>query len=76
MTPQSEQQQMMDAGFEWDPSHQGYPRWTHMKLGTTALRQPYMSDKQWDEHRAKKIEEARSADQLSADRSSDNQSEK
>lgn len=46
------------AGFIWDPSHQGYARWTHRKTGVTALRQPYMTDAQWEEHKIKKIEEA------------------
>lgn len=67
MTLQSEQQQMMDAGFEWDPSYQGYPRWTHSKTGTTVLRQLYMSNQQWDEHRAKKIAEVQSADNQTGD---------
>jgi len=50
--------EMNAAGFTWDPSHQGYARWTHMTAGVTALRQPYMSDQQWDEHQQKKIAEA------------------
>lgn len=49
---------MRAAGFMWDPSHQGYPRWTHTKTGVTALRQPYMTDQQWVEHKQKKVEEA------------------
>ena len=57
MTQQEETAQMKAAGFEWDPSWQGYPRWTHGKVGTTALRQPYMTDQQWDAHRAAKIAE-------------------
>lgn len=49
---------MNKAGFEWDPSHQGYARWTHAKTGVTALRQPYMSDQQWEAHKRQKAQEA------------------
>lgn len=50
---------MKAAGFEWDPSHQGYPRWTHTKTGITALRQPYMTDQQWEAHKRVKVAEAK-----------------
>jgi hypothetical protein len=58
---EDEQQQMNAAGFQWDPAHRlsgTFARWTHTKKGTTALRQPYMTDEQWDAHRAEKIEES------------------
>jgi hypothetical protein len=56
--PTSETIDMEAAGFIWDPSHQGYARWTHTKSGVTALRQPLMSDQQWEEHKLQKIAEA------------------
>ncbi|MDR5726276.1 MAG: hypothetical protein RB191_02285 [Terriglobia bacterium] len=57
-TGQVSSEQMRAAGFEWDPSHQGYARWTHMGTGVTALRQPYMDEKEWAAHQRAKIEEA------------------
>ena len=49
---------MMSAGFQWDPPWNGYPRWTHFATGVTALRQPYMTEQQWQEHKEKKVLEA------------------
>lgn len=54
----AETAQMEAAGFEWDPAR-GYARWTHMKVGVTALRELWMTrDVDWDKHRARKILEA------------------
>lgn len=53
MTP--EQQTMKAAGFTYDTTGSGLPRWTHKPTSTTAVRQPYMTDEQWAEHRANKI---------------------
>jgi hypothetical protein len=39
---------LKDVGFTWDPTWQGYERWTHLERGITCLRQPYMSDAQWE----------------------------
>lgn len=61
MNSAEEHAQMEAAGFQWDPAHRlsgTYARWTHTKKGTTALRQPFMTDEQWDEHRAQKILES------------------
>lgn len=57
-TFEQETARMQQAGFIWDPSHQGYARWTHTPTGVTALRQPYMTDQQWNEHKGKKCVEA------------------
>jgi hypothetical protein len=39
---------MRAAGFSWDPTFSGYERWTHFKKCITCLRQPYMTDQQWE----------------------------
>ena len=56
-----ERGQMDAAGFTWDPTEPwagAYPRWTHFDKNITALRQPYMTDQQWESQKATKIEEA------------------
>lgn len=57
-TPAEEKQRMEAAGFKDDPPWQGYNRWTHVGTGITALRQPYMTDQQWQMHKEEKIREA------------------
>lgn len=55
----NETEQMEAAGFEYDPTwYSGRRRWTHTTTGTTALRQPYMDDAQWEAHKLEKIAEA------------------
>jgi hypothetical protein len=49
---------MKAAGFEWDPTFSGHERWTHFPKEITCLRQPFMTDAQWEQHKAEKIEEA------------------
>jgi hypothetical protein len=39
---------MVPRGFEWDPTGWGTSRWTHFELEITCLRQPYMSDLEWE----------------------------
>jgi activating signal cointegrator 1 len=46
---------MKQAGFAWDPSGQGYARWSHFGLSITALRQPYMNDLQWNQEKCAKV---------------------
>lgn len=58
MTFEDEKKQMEAAGFEYDPTWSGRLRWTHTTTGTTALRQPYMDEAQWEAHRLKKIEQS------------------
>lgn len=58
MDRQTENDQMRAAGFVFDPTHQGYTRWTHERRGITCLRQPYMTDAQWEREMAAKIAEA------------------
>ena len=49
---------MLQAGFHWDPIC-GRARWTHARTGITALRQPYMTEVQWREHKVAKLRAAR-----------------
>jgi len=61
MNSVDERKQMTAAGFEWDPAQglaRDYVRWSHFRKGVTALRQPYMSDEQWEQHKVEKIAEA------------------
>jgi len=39
---------MKQAGFTWDPTGMGHARWTHFALDITCLRQPYMTEEQWE----------------------------
>lgn len=39
---------MKQAGFTWDPTGLGRDRWTHFALEITCLRQPYMTEAQWE----------------------------
>jgi len=39
--------EMIAAGFLWDPTHSGLSRWTHCRLPITAIKQPFMSDARW-----------------------------
>lgn len=39
---------MRQSGFHWDPTGMGQARWTHFVLGITCLRQPFMSEDQWE----------------------------
>ncbi len=57
-TPAQEKKRMQAAGFKWDPAHNGYPRWTHFSTSVTALRQPYMTEQQWQIHKEEKVLEA------------------
>lgn len=58
MDRQTENDQMRAAGFVFDPTHQGYTRWTHFEKCITALRAPYMTDAQWEREIQAKIAEA------------------
>jgi hypothetical protein len=57
MDRQTENDQMRAAGFVFDPTWQGYTRWTHDTKGITCLRSPYMTDAQWEQRMAEKIAE-------------------
>jgi hypothetical protein len=54
----AETAQMEAAGFKWDPSPNGYARWTHAKVDTVALYEPWMRAVDWERRRAQKIAEA------------------
>lgn len=47
---------MKQAGFTWDPTLTGHDRWTHFVLDITCLRQPYMTDQQWEAEQSRCIE--------------------
>jgi hypothetical protein len=51
---------MEAGGFQWDPSSNGYARWTCTKNGVqiTSLRQPWMNDADWRAHCQQKLAEA------------------
>jgi len=54
----AERQQMEKAGFNYDETGNGRVRWTHERLGLTALREDWMRERDWDRRRAEKIAEA------------------
>lgn len=39
---------MKQEGFTWDPTGLGRERWTHFATEVTCLREPYMTDEQWE----------------------------
>lgn len=55
---QSEQQVMQAAGFEWDPTDDGYPRWTFRAKDIFCVRPPHVNDQEWEERKKRKIFEA------------------
>lgn len=62
MSKKGSQEWLIKIGFEADHADRlsgTFERWTHKRTGTTALRQPYMNDAQWLEHKIAKGEEAK-----------------
>lgn len=55
--------EMKASGFVWDPTWQGQERWTHLKLCITCLRQPYMSDLQWEAAKRDAVAKAHVSDE-------------
>lgn len=39
---------MKSRGFIWNPTAFGRDRWTNVELDITCLRQPYMTERQWE----------------------------
>lgn len=60
--PSAEERHQMEAtGFTWDPTEPwdgAYPRWTHFDKNISATRMPYMTDQQWEQHKAERIQQA------------------
>ncbi len=56
--------EMKAFGFIWDPTWQGYERWTHLQLCITCLRQPYMTDQQWETAKREAVTQAHKSDDL------------
>lgn len=38
---------MQSAGFEWDPTERGYPRWIHRAKDVYCVRGPNLTDEGW-----------------------------
>lgn len=49
---------MQAAGFEWDPTDAGYPRWTYRSKDIFCVRPPHVNDQEWEERKRRGIFEA------------------
>lgn len=55
----TENQMMQAAGFEWEPTDTGYPRWAYRSKDIYCVRSPHITDQEWEERKAKSISQAR-----------------
>lgn len=53
-----ESETMQAAGFEWEPTDAGYPRWTYRSKDIFCVRAPHVTDQQWEERKRRGIFEA------------------
>lgn len=53
-----EQATMRGAGFEWEPTDAGYPRWTYRSKDIWCVRPPHVNDQEWEERKTRKVFEA------------------
>lgn len=49
---------MQAAGFEWEPTDAGYPRWTYRSKDIFCVKGPHVTDEQWEERKKRGIVEA------------------
>lgn len=55
---QAEREIMMAAGFKWEPTDAGYPRWTYRSKDIWCVRRPDMTEQQWNERKERVLVEA------------------
>lgn len=51
----TEDQMMQAAGFEWEPTDAGYPRWTFRSKDIFCVRSPHVNDQEWEERKKKMV---------------------
>jgi hypothetical protein len=54
-----EQQTMRAAGFEWEPTDAGYPRWTYRSKDIWCVRSPHVTDEEWEQRKQKHIAQSK-----------------
>lgn len=55
----TEQQMMQEAGFEWEPTDHGYPRWTHRRKDIWCVRPPHLTDQEWEDRKKSHIAQSK-----------------
>ena len=51
MESEEEQTLMQAAGFEWEPTDAGYPRWTYRSKDIWCVRPPHVNDEDWQQRK-------------------------
>jgi hypothetical protein len=54
-----EQQTMQAAGFEWEPTDAGYPRWTYRSKDIWCVRPPHVTDEEWEQRKKEHIAQSK-----------------